>query len=282
MREPSIRVIFISDLDGTLLSQSDFRFDEIKDAILELLTRGINLIPASSKTKTEIESFCQSLGVELPFICENGAALVNGHLLRRKNDQKHIGADPKILGLDQAVLLTTWRNVIPTKFQQNCVFLDDMENASQQAILGLAGEALAQAMDRSHTALFIFQGTTAEFDELREQAARAELMLQCGGRVCSLSALHDKASYHQWIRKIVADEDSVSLLVGFGDAQNDISMLQSCDIACIIPRPNCQPLILPKPPSMLVQTKAVAPLGWLETARQALVLIEQKYGEQNG
>lgn len=277
-----MRVIFISDLDGTLLRQSDFRFDEIKDTILELLTRGIKLIPASSKTKTEIESFCQSLGVELPFICENGAALVNGHLLRLQNDQKRIGADPKILGLNQATLLTTWRNVIPTRLQQNCLFLDDMEIASQQAILGLAGEALARAMDRSHTALFVFQGTTAEFDFLRAQAAQAKLMVQCGGRVCALSALHDKASYHQWIRKLVADEGSVSLLVGFGDAQNDISMLQDCDIACIIPRPDCQPLILPKPPSVLIQTEAVAPLGWLQTARQALRLIEQNYGEQNG
>ena len=57
-----MRVIFISDLDGTLLGQTDFRFDEIKDAIIAFLARGISLIPASSKTQPEIEDFCHWRG----------------------------------------------------------------------------------------------------------------------------------------------------------------------------------------------------------------------------
>ena len=123
-----------------------------------------------------------------------------------------------------------------------------MDAAGQQAILGLAGEPLARAMDRSHSALFTFKGTPTEFSMLQEQAVQADLMVQCGGRVCALSAPHDKASFHQVIRQTAADEGSVCILVGFGDAQNDVSMLQNSDVACIIPRPECQPLVLPNPP----------------------------------
>jgi mannosyl-3-phosphoglycerate phosphatase family protein len=265
-----------------LLGQTDFRFDEIKDAILAFLARGISLIPASSKTQPEIEDFCRLLGVDLPFICENGAALVNSHLLRRKVGTVQIPMSSHVLGRDQTALLAVWRDAIWPNLKENCIFLDDMDVADQQAILGLAGEPLARAMDRSHSALFTFKGTPTEFGVLQEQAVKAGLMVQCGGRVCALSAPHDKASFHQVIRQTAADEGSACILVGFGDAQNDVSMLQNSDVACIIPRPECRPLVLPNPPQMLVQATAVAPLGWLETARQALHIIEQEHGEQNG
>ena len=149
--------------------------------------------------------------------------------------------------------------------KENCIFLDDIDVAGQQAILGLVGERLARAMDRRYSALFTFKGTLAEFGVLQEQAVKAGLLVQCGGRVCALSALHDKASFHNLIRQTAADEGSASILVGFGDAQNDVSMLQNSDVACIIPRPECQSLVLPDPPQLLVRATTVAPLGWLET-----------------
>ena len=277
-----MRVIFISDLDGTLLGQTDFRFDEIKDAIIAFLGRGISLIPASSKTQPEIEEFCRLLGVDLPFICENGASLVNSHLLRREGGTGQIPVSNHVLGRDRTALLAVWRDAIWPNLQENCIFLDDMNAAGQEAILGLGGERLVRAMDRSHSALFTFKGTPMEFDLLQEQAVKAGLMVQCGGRVCALSAPHDKASFHNVIRQIAADEGSASILVGFGDAQNDVSMLQNSDVACIIPRPECQSLVLPDPPQMLVQATTVAPLGWLESARQALHIIEKEHGEQHG
>ena len=277
-----MRVIFISDLDGTLLGQIDFRFDEIKDAIIAFLDRGISLIPASSKTQLEIEEFCRLLGVDLPFICENGAALVNSHLLRRNGGASQIPMPNHVLGRDRTALLAIWRDAVWPNLQENCIFLDDMDVAGRQAILGLAGAPLARAMDRSHSALFTFKGTPTEFSLLQEQAVQAGLMVQCGGRVCALSAPHDKASFHHVIRQTAADDGSACILVGFGDAQNDVSMLQNSDVACIIPRPECEPLVLPKAPQVLVQATAVAPLGWLETARQALHIIEQEHGEQYG
>ena len=73
--------IFITDLDGTLLGHDDFGFRVIRDDILSFLERGVANIPNSSKTRREIEAFCDELGVTLPFVCENGASLVNATLL---------------------------------------------------------------------------------------------------------------------------------------------------------------------------------------------------------
>ena len=69
--------ILITDLDGTLLGQHDFDFGLIKSDIINLLDSGHLLVLASSKTKAEIESFCDELGRRVPFIYENGAGVEN-------------------------------------------------------------------------------------------------------------------------------------------------------------------------------------------------------------
>ena len=52
----------------------------VKD-IKDLISKGIFIIPNSSKTKKEIESFNKELGEDLPFIVENGAAIYNLNLI---------------------------------------------------------------------------------------------------------------------------------------------------------------------------------------------------------
>ena len=50
------------------------------DYIKELISKDISIIPTSSKTKKEIESFNKELDENLPFITENGAAIYNLNL----------------------------------------------------------------------------------------------------------------------------------------------------------------------------------------------------------
>ena len=59
-------LIFITDLDGTLLGKHDLNFDLIKPDLAGLLNSGIVLVIASSKTKIEIESFCDELDLKFP------------------------------------------------------------------------------------------------------------------------------------------------------------------------------------------------------------------------
>ena len=68
-----VKFIFITDLDGTLLNNEDFDFTPIKSDLISLLEEGNIILPASSKSRAEINSFCDEVGRKLPFIYENGA-----------------------------------------------------------------------------------------------------------------------------------------------------------------------------------------------------------------
>ena len=70
-------LIIFTDLDGSLLHRDNFKFDEIKDYIKNLIDDGIIIIPNTSKTEKEVEEFIAELGSDLPFISENGLSLIH-------------------------------------------------------------------------------------------------------------------------------------------------------------------------------------------------------------
>ena len=72
------------------------------------------------------------------------------------------------------------------------------------------------------------------------------------------------------------------MIVGFGDSDNDTALLESSDIACIVPKPDGSRLALANPPNNLVIAEHSAPLGWLDAARRALSIIHNTYGVSHG
>ena len=61
------KVLIFTDLDGSLLDRDTFKFDKILNYIKDLISKGIFIIPNSSKTKKELESFNKELGEDLLF-----------------------------------------------------------------------------------------------------------------------------------------------------------------------------------------------------------------------
>ena len=89
MKKKNSLIIF-TDLDGTLLHRETFKFDPIKDYIKELINNEIIIIPNSSKTEKEIEKFNEELGIELPYISENGSSIHKLNLINSNFPNKII------------------------------------------------------------------------------------------------------------------------------------------------------------------------------------------------
>ena len=88
--EKTFKVLIFTDLDGSLLHRETFKFDEIKDYLRTLISKGIYIIPNTSKTEKEILEFNYDLGSSLPFISENGSSIIGLNLLNKDLPQELI------------------------------------------------------------------------------------------------------------------------------------------------------------------------------------------------
>ena len=112
----NLKVAIFTDLDGSLLHRDTFKFDPIKLYIRSLVNNGIIIIPNSSKTEKEIEKFNEELGVELPYISENGSS-IHGLNLINKNFPNKI-----ILSREKEELLKIFNLKVPEKIKNKCLF----------------------------------------------------------------------------------------------------------------------------------------------------------------
>lgn len=269
-----MQIVFITDLDGTLLGHEDFDFTPIKPAIDELIEAGTTLILASSKTEAEIERVCDDFGRRLPFIYENGAGFAHFDDLHDAVSEDTVRLVHK--GLCISEISTKWVEAIPHELRQLCTFLDKMDTPSQETLLGLRGAELDRALTRLYSCLFVFTGNSSQFAALNAQTNKAGLSVQRGGRVCTLSGHHNKAVYLPEIRRLTQQGKEPSVLVGFGDSENDREMLNAVDIACVIPRPDGHTLSVQQAGQSLIIAPCIAPWGWQEAAMKALSLLSER------
>ena len=272
--------IFITDLDGTLLGQHDFDFSLIKSEVLNLLDSGHILVLASSKTKAEIENFCDEFGRNVPFIYENGAGAENFSLFSGCEAPPNTHQNSKAIRTD--ALLTIWDRYIPPDLKSRCHFVKDMDRGAQQACLGLEATALERAMKRSFSLPFTFSGPNSDVQKLKYLTAKAGLSVQQGGRVYNLSGCHDKADYLPEIRKWATKAKAKSVLIVLGDGMNDIKMLRQADVSCVIPNENGYCLSLGNGNYPTIIAPRSAPLGWLDAVMEALSLFPVRKGVNYG
>ena len=181
------KILIFTDLDGSLLHRDTFKFEEIKNYINHLLSKGIFIIPNTSKTEKEIIEFNNELGSSLPFISENGAA-IKGLDLLNSNLPKEL-----ILSKEKNNLIKIFEKSVPIYLQKKCKWLSNMDKKKQGIIFGLEDYKLEMALDRKYTIPFIFDGNKNEKKELSRIIKKKGLALQEGGRVINLTDKISKA-----------------------------------------------------------------------------------------
>lgn len=263
-------VVIITDLDGSLLSHSTFSFKQIHNDILELLDSGIHIVPASSKTKIEMNVFCSELGRELPFVYENGAGIQNIRSLMPDSKLPDTLLSEKAISVNN--LWQVWVEKVPNELKKQCLFVHEMDMKQQINLFGLKGERLENALNREFSFCFKFVGNRAELRLLKHILDTNNLSFHQGGRVLTLSGKHNKSDFCELIQFNSRQHGSSSFLVGVGDSENDVELLEACDVSCIIPRPHKPLLSLSIPLERTIIAGSIAPLGWLEAVRKALAI----------
>ena len=260
-----LTIIIFTDLDGSLLHRDTFKFDSIKDYLKGLLDKGIIVIPNSSKTEKEIEKFNEELGVEIPYISENGSA-IHGLNLINQNFPNEI-----ILSRKKEELLKIFNEKTPEKLLNKCVQISKLSKKEQEKIFGQKDDKLKDALQRKYTLPFLFNGNNSEKNKLLKILSSNSLTLQEGGRVLNLCDNINKIKSMNRVIKILKKTEDKIKTIAVGDNYNDLEMLKNSDLPCLVfndqfklDKINIDNLIFSNKPS---------PEGWADVIKKALVKL---------
>jgi len=244
----SLPLLVFTDLDGTLLSHSSYRWDAATPALDALRNIGAAVVLASSKTAPEIAEIRAELAWDhCPSIIENGA----GILPPDSTDT------PKT---DSYVRLRQTLDSLPAELRDPFCGFGDMTVAQIAQITGLSHNDAANAAERAFSEPGIWSGSAelrgAFIDALHDHGIHARE----GGRFLTLSYGRTKADQMAALTDAFAPRHTLAL----GDAPNDIEMLQAADFGVIVANPHRDPL----PPlpgediGRITRTTLPGPAGW--------------------
>jgi len=265
--EKAFKVLIFTDLDGSLLHRDTFKFNEIKEYLKQIISKGIFIIPNTSKTDKEILEFNNELGINIPYISENGAS-INGLDLLNKDLPQQL-----ILSREKEALLKIFKKIVSSNLQNKCKWLSEMDEKNQTLILGLKYQKLKNALDRKYTIPFIFNGNKNEKKELAKIIKNKGLFLQEGGRVIHLTDRVNKAKALQVFVRFFKKINKNVITIAVGDNYNDLDMLKISDFPCLVF--NDKFTLDEIPVNNLITTNKPSPEGWADVIKMALVKIKK-------
>lgn len=251
--------IVFSDLDGTLLDSTTYAFDPARPALAALRSRGIPLVPVTTKTAAETLRVQERLGVRGPFVAEDGAAVgwPRGSFPDAPGGLVRFG-DVDILPLALARenfrdVVEAFRRLVPGRL----TVLSELDPAAAARETGLSLADAAAACRRHFDEAFRVDG---EFPlESFERLAQARgLRLTRGGRWLHLHGETDKGDAVRLLRGLMGPARAV----GVGDSALDLPLLAAVDVAVAVPKADgaVDPLLAAHP-GVIVAPKP-GPEGW--------------------
>ena len=232
-------LLIFTDLDGTLLDQRTYSYQDAEEAIHRVHQLAIPLVLTSSKTCAEILSLQAELGLHEAFIPENGGGIFvpAGHPLEGNRQLQPLG---DIHGIRFGKPYAYIRKIFAMfRASYDLKGFGDMAIEELMELTGLSMAQARLAVKRDFSEPFLFQGVNRA-DELNGEVARYGLTVTRGGRfLCLMSADQSKGlAVSETIRLFQDDRQEKIISIGLGDAENDFSMLEVVDIPVLVPQPD--------------------------------------------
>ena len=227
--------LIFTDLDGTLLNHDTYSFDEALEAVDFLKKNSVPLILSTSKTFSEVEPLQKKLGINCPFVVENGAGtfIPSTHPLAKenKNDEKYIKISTAYTYLELRIFFKHLQQ------SYNIKGFGDMELEEVVSLTCLDEENAKNSMKRDFTEPFILNGDV-DIHGLIKDARQEGLDIVKGGRFYHLiSQGQDKAKAMNHLTHLFEEYFDIKYkTVALGDSANDFTMLKEADIGILIPK----------------------------------------------
>ncbi|MFC2163759.1 HAD-IIB family hydrolase [Acidobacteriota bacterium] len=268
------QLLIFSDLDGSLLDDTNYSYEPALPAITALRERDIPLVFCTSKTRAEIEPLRTKLNNTHPFISENGGAIYipREYFLKKwKNDRE----DEKYLIIELGTPYTQIRKIMDQIQQKSGVQIrgfGDLVDKEIALFCDFSEEDARLAKQREYDEPFFLEDK-GHLLKIKEIAAQANLQITRGGRFFHLMGKNDKGKATRKLREIYEAEKGPCTTIGIGDSLNDMPMLNNVDY----------PVLLQKSDGKydesinwenLIHAPGMGPTGW----RDAIISLLDELG----
>lgn len=269
---------FFTDLDGTLLDHSTYRWDAALEALRAIKKKPAPLVIVTSKTRTEVLPILKSLGRHEPFVVENGGSI---YIPAGYFSFGLTGASPAKLGWSRVSLGTPYGKLVAglqSGARASRVRVRGYAQMSPDEVAahtGLARREVRQAMSREFDEPFlILDDDATAWPRLRRELRRRGFNVTRGSRFFHVMGNNNKGvavrKLTAWYRRTLGTGVRT---VGLGDSPNDIPMLRAVEIPILVARPGGRydPSTLAAVPKAQ-RAGGVGPAGW---NRAVLRLLRQ-------
>jgi len=262
------RVVIFTDLDGTLLDLATYSYGKAIPAIKYLQQKGIPIVFCSAKTRAEQEVYRQQLGIQDPFIVENGGAIFiprgyfpfnfDYHKVERNYHIIELGIPYREI----RQLLQQVRTMAKTDFQG----FGDMTTEKVAAETGLDQEVAWRAKAREYDETLKIAGSPEEINKLLDAIKKVGLNYASGGRYYDVMGPNDKGKATRILTALFCRKIGPVQTIGIGDSPNDLPMLSSVDIPVLVQKAGniWEEMDLP----LLHRVEGIGPAGWAKAIEE--------------
>lgn len=261
------KLVIFTDLDGTLLDHHSYSYQAALPGLELCQQYHYPVIPTTSKTRAEVNPLRHELGLNSPFIVENGAAIYipqDFFPTAPPDCQWQNGYWVKTFGVGRAHWLDILASMQP-KWANYFNHFAQMSTKEIMACTGLHEQQAVLAAQREFAEPVLWLGDPQlQTQFISELKAHGASPIQ-GTRFIHVCAQVNKGQALTWLMHVFKQQfpqDSTSS-VALGDGQNDIDMLAIADIPVRIKSP-VQAFPQVNSAQTLIDTSAYGPAGWTE------------------
>ena len=268
--EVDMKPVIFTDLDGTLLD-NNYSYRSALAVIKRIKDEAIPLIPVTSKTRAEVESLRQKLGVNDPFITENGGGVFipDGAFPFPVKGEESGRMRLIRLGAPYEKLKDALREIREKTGFHMTGFADlTPEEISERTGLPLEDARLSKARDFDEP-FFLDSGS---LEEVRVMAGSFGLTVT-RAKVLHLTGDNDKGRAVEILKTLYRAHYGKAVFIGLGNAENDIPLLKSVDYPVLVRNEDGRYEPVDGIPS-LIKADGIGPDGWAKALTSILDSIK--------